>query len=277
MAKKHECPPPDNTERWAVSYLDMITVMMCLFLVLYAISQVDQGKLAKLRQSLAAGFNNEAVAQAPIITAGGVGVLTGSTSSAEIGHVMGGQNGQTAEGVAAMKEAAKLEEIKKKIDQKLEESGHAKALDYHITPRGLVLGMVANDTYFAPDQAIITPTAREVLGVVAQALAPLQEDIAIDGYTDTMPNATPLYPDNLSLAAGRAVEVTRYLQAAGVPGNRLSATSFGEWHQVAAKPGEDQLAINRRVDIVVVSNAPESVRHLLPEADKKLTQGIGKP
>ena len=93
MAKrKHECPEPDNTERWAVSYLDMITVMMCLFLVLYAISQVDQGKLAKLRTSLAAGFNSTIQIANPLQTNGGLGILAGSTSAVQLGTLMGNLN-----------------------------------------------------------------------------------------------------------------------------------------------------------------------------------------
>ncbi|HUX69144.1 MAG TPA: flagellar motor protein MotB, partial [Cellulomonadaceae bacterium] len=66
----------ENTERWLVSYSDMITVLMALFIVLFAISQVDQSKYISLRDSLAAGFG------APITTvvSGGQGALTGGTS-----------------------------------------------------------------------------------------------------------------------------------------------------------------------------------------------------
>lgn len=91
MAKKKLEEEHENHERWAVSYSDMMTVMMCLFLVLYAISQVDGGKLARLRASLAAGFNNNVVASSFSILDGGDGAMLGSSTAADTFERGGGQ------------------------------------------------------------------------------------------------------------------------------------------------------------------------------------------
>lgn len=277
MAKrKHECPEPDNTERWAVSYLDMITVMMCLFLVLYAISQVDQGKLAKLRTSLAAGFNATIQIVNPLQTDGGLGVLAGSTSAVQLGSLMGNlnQNPQSQpERMQAMREASHLNSIKKQVEEQLKAAGKEGALAMRITDKGLVLGMVANDTYFKTGEATIQPTAREVLSAVTPVLASLEESIAIEGYADPQPIANARFPSNYHLASARAIEVLIALKDGGVPGAKLRTISYGADHQTEATDGQDAWAFNRRVDIVIMSTAKDSVRALLPDAAKQLAGG----
>lgn len=270
MAKKHECPEPENAERWAVSYLDMITVMMCLFLVLYAISQVDNGKLAKLRASLAAGFNNTDVANSPIVAGGGLGVLSGSTSAVALGKYLGNSNETegiaSPERLAAQKEVSHLEKIEADVESALAAQGLGKALEYRITEKGLVLGMVANDTFFKPGDATIEAGAQQVLAAIAPALAGLQEQIAIEGYADPNPQSSAKYPNNDYLSSARANEVLVFLKNHGVPGSILRSTSYGADHQTEASEGQDGYALNRRVDIVILSNAKESVRELLTEA-----------
>lgn len=272
--KKHVCPEADNTERWAVSYLDMITVMMCLFLVLYAISQVDMGKLAKLRQSLAAGFNSTLEVHNPIRTTGGLGILSGSTSAVNVGTLLGNQTNNAAtqpERLEAMKEASHLNEIKKKVEKSLQQSGQTGALQMRITESGLVLGMVANDTYFKPGDATVEPAALHVLGAVAPVIQGVQEDVAIEGYADPNPQFTVKYPSNYHLAAGRAIEVLIALKNSGVPGQKLRTISYGADHQTKVDdPNQDPYAMNRRVDIVILSKARDSVRQLLPQAAKQL-------
>ncbi|EFU80672.1 flagellar motor protein MotB [Mobiluncus curtisii] len=275
MAKrKHECPEPDNTERWAVSYLDMITVMMCLFLVLYAISQVDQGKLSKLRTSLAAGFNSTIQIANPLQTNGGLGILAGSTSAVQLGTLMGNlnQNPESQpERIQAMREASHLNSIKKQVEEQLKDAGKEGSLAMRITDKGLVLGMVANDTYFKTGDATIQPTAREVLKAISPTLMSIEEGIAIEGYADPQPIASAKFPSNYHLASARAIEVLIALKDDGVPGTKLRSISYGADHQTEATPGQDAWAFNRRVDIVIMSTAKDSVRALLPDAAKQLS------
>lgn len=275
MAKrKHECPEPDNTERWAVSYLDMITVMMCLFLVLYAISQVDQGKLSKLRTSLAAGFNSTIQIANPLQTDGGLGILAGSTSAVQLGTLMGNlnQNPESQpERIQAMREASHLNSIKKQVEEQLKDAGKEGSLAMRITDKGLVLGMVANDTYFKTGDATIQPTAREVLKAVSPTLMSIEEGIAIEGYADPQPISSAKFPSNYHLASARAIEVLIALKDDGVPGTKLRSISYGADHQTEATPGQDAWAFNRRVDIVIMSTAKDSVRALLPDAAKQLS------
>ena len=274
--KKHECPEPDNVERWAVSYLDMITVMMCLFLIMYAISQVDQGKLAKLRTSLAAGFNAQIQVVNPLKTDGGLGILAGSTSAVQLGSLMGNQNTRVEsqpERIEAMKEASHLNQIKKKVEEGLKNAGKEGALAIRITESGLVLGMVAGDTYFKPGDAAVQPEAQAVLSAVAPVLNEVEEQIAIEGYADPNPQYSAKYPSNYHLSAGRAIEVLVALTKDGVPGTKLRTISYGADHQTEAKDGMDAYSFNRRVDIVIMSTAKDSVRALLPDAAKQLESG----
>ncbi|MBB5847067.1 OmpA/MotB family protein [Mobiluncus mulieris] len=275
--KKHECPEPENTERWAVSYLDMITVMMCLFLVLYAISQVDSGKLAKLSKSLAAGFNQSLQVVSPLHTTSGLGLLSGSTSAVNLGSMMGNDTTTAAgqpERIQAMAEASHLNQIKQQVEQALASAGQTGALQMRITEKGLVLGMVASDTYFKPGDAEVQPTAQAVLAALAPVLAGTPEDVAIEGYADPNPQYSAKYPSNYHLAAGRAIEVLIHLRSGGVPGSKLRTISYGADHQTQVEAGQDAWSLNRRVDIVIMSRAKDSVRAMLPEAAKQLSQGL---
>lgn len=271
--KKHVCPPPENLERWAVSYLDMITVMMCLFLVLYAISQVDAGKLAKLSKSLAAGFNSSIQVTSPLNTTGGLGMLSGSTSAVNLGSMLGNDTSSAAgtpERLQAMAEASHLNDLKKQVEQALASAGQSGALQMRITEKGLVLGMVANDTYFATGDATVQPAAQKVLSAIAPVLVNTPEDVAIEGYADPRPISTPKFPSNYHLASARAIEVLIHLRNGGVPGEKLRTISYGADHQTQVEQGQDAWSINRRVDIVIMSKAKDSVRALLPAAAKQL-------
>ena len=170
-----------------------------------------------------------------------------------------------------MREASHLNSIKKQVEEQLKDAGKEGSLAMRITDKGLVLGMVANDTYFKTGDATIQPTAREVLKAISPTLMSIEEGIAIEGYADPQPIASAKFPSNYHLASARAIEVLIALKDDGVPGTKLRSISYGADHQTEATPGQDAWAFNRRVDIVIMSTAKDSVRALLPDAAKQLS------
>ena len=150
-----------NHERWLVSYSDMITVLMALFIVLFAISQVDQEKYIQLRESLSAGFADMG---SPSVLDGTDGTLDGqSATQADPGNstagMVDGDLGLGDQGAdpqaqqdasvdaatlaAAQAEADHLEQIRDQIATLLAQSGLDGAVRFRIDDRGLVLGLVA--------------------------------------------------------------------------------------------------------------------------------------
>ena len=247
-------------ERWMASYMDMVTVLMCLFIVLYAMSTVDQDKFEALKNSLATGFGS--VASPSADTAQGIVVppeLVGSQgllASAEI-------DDKTKEALTSLarEDQDDLLELKARIEGRLGESGHKGAADFSINQRGLTIRLVSAETFFEPNSATMTANAKEILGAIAPVLAPTDRHFEIEGFADVLTPAAP-YPTNWELSASRATRVLRSLVEDGeVKAARISSVGYGDARPVG--DGKD-LALNRRVDVVVLSNQPESVRNLLP-------------
>lgn len=275
QAEEHE-----NTERWAVSYADIMTVLVGLFIVLYAISQVDQAKFEQLRQSLAAGFG----VSAPSVLTGTDGTMdaladvqispnlvedTGISPSAlpsvPPAHVPDAELTEEERTLrAAVVEYERLEAIATKVSQALADQSLDNRVRFRITDRGLIIGMVADDVFFDPGNALLTGTALRVIDTVAPILAGLTEDVSVEGHANTVP-AGSLYETNWELSGDRATKVLRRLvEVGGVPPQRISSTGFGETRPLVDTGDMDALDANRRVDLVILSGVPEDVRVLLP-------------
>lgn len=278
-----------NHERWLVSYADMITVLMALFIVLFAISQVDQEKYVQLRQSLAAGFGEGQVAVASSVLEGNDGVLDGLTPQDKktdgTGGIVRADAGLGEQGAnptppsadpapdtgvdptllaAAQAEAAHLEQVREAIRSGLLAQGLDGVVQFRIDERGLILGLVADDVFFAPASAVLTETAQRVLDVAAPTLVGLSEQVAVEGHANVLP-VGGRYPTNWELSSDRATQVVRHLvESDGMAPTRVSAVGYGDARPVAPGMDDASLAANRRVDLVVLSGAPERVRELIP-------------
>jgi chemotaxis protein MotB len=288
-----------NHERWLVSYSDMITVLMALFIVLFAISQVDQDKYVALRDSLSAGFQDTTTS--PSVLDGSAGTLDGTsivpdtTPAAGTAGMVSADSGlgmQGAEPVsqtitdpaqaasasasvdpevlaAAQKEAAHLEELQALIAANLAANGLEGTVRFRIDERGLVLGLVADDVFFAAASADMTETARRVLDVAGPSLFGIGEQISVEGHANVIP-VSGRYATNWELSADRATQVLRHLvEIDGMPGGRIMAVGFGDTRPLVADSSPEALVQNRRVDLVVLSAAPEQVRALLPALTAK--------
>ncbi|MEU3330904.1 flagellar motor protein MotB [Glutamicibacter creatinolyticus] len=251
-----------NSERWMASYMDMVTVLMCLFIVLYAMSTVDQEKFTALRNSLASGFGVQETQYAD--TAEGIVVppelegTEGLLADSDSEELTGEKLHELAEA-----EQDELEGLKRQIEQRLEETGHAKAAVYQIDARGLTVRLVSAETFFVPNSAQLTGQARQIIDAIGPVLAPTGRYIEVEGFADVLHPVDP-YPTNWELSASRATGVLRALvEDAKVAPARISAVGYGDARPV--KNSKD-LQVNRRVDIVVLSDQPETVRNLLSSA-----------
>ncbi len=260
----------ENHERWAVSYGDMMTVLCALFIVLYSMSQVDQTKYEALAQSLAEGFNNKSAS----VLDGSDGVLLGSVA----GHPQAPADAAPVEPVAAVDPAAasaadvaaavaevdRLRQVQADIESRLAAVGMTNQVRYVIDERGLVMGLVANDVFFDDGSAVLQPAANTVLDAAAPVLLAIPERISVEGHANVIP-ASGRYATNWELSADRATQVLRHLvEADGVPGGRISATGYGDTRPLDPGASPEALATNRRVDLVVHSSLPETVRGLIP-------------
>lgn len=264
----------ESHERWAVSYADMMTVLMALFLVLYAISSVDEDKYEVLRSSLAQGFGNEAL---PVT--GGTGLLAGATGDAiDIGvsvptvvdpgsEAVAGPAAGTGAGdeLAARVEAARLAEVREAIQRSLDALGRGDAAQMSITERGLEVVVVSDDVFFADASDALQPGGVEVLDAIAPVLAPLPDQLAVEGHTNHLALTRGPFTSNRALSAMRATAVLTHLtDVHDLAPARLSAVGYAETRPLVPVSDPAAIETNRRVDIVVLSPAPPTVRALLP-------------
>ncbi|MDJ0378128.1 flagellar motor protein MotB [Cryobacterium sp. PH31-L1] len=260
-------------ERWMASYMDMVTVLMCMFIVLFAMSTVDQDKYEQLANSLATGFG--AVDAGKVDTAEGVVVPADlidnqGESPTEVTHSSQAIDPAeatavaTANAEAAQKEVAKLDQLEAAVTANLTAAGVAQLVEFHITDRGLTLGLVGSETFFAPDSAELTAAATAVLDAAAPAMVASGQKISVEGHADKH-GQSATFASDWELSASRATQVLRRLvEQGGIGGEMISAVAFGSAQPANTGSTLEDMAQNRRVDVVLLSDQPDSVRALIP-------------
>jgi chemotaxis protein MotB len=281
--KHHEEEEHDNHERWLVSYADMVTLLMCLFIVLFAMSQIDKAKFAQLSAGLSASFG------APITVLPGTSpessVLDALPASVDLaaGIAPGQKAGQSEVDAAAAQAAAErakrvaaeaasaydeLAAARERIDAALTAAGYPGAARYEIDERGLVVHIVADAVLFDAEQAILRPEGREILDAVAPTLTGLPNVLRVEGHANHLPvDPNGPWPSNWELSAYRATTVLRHLSTDGVPQPRMYAAGYGSTQPLVPESDPAALTVNRRVDIVVLSTASAEANALLPGID----------
>ncbi len=251
----HGSDHPD--ERWLVSYADMITVLMCLFIVLFAMSNVDKGKYEELKDSLSAAFGREVVEGEPVLS-GGVGDKGDSEKPQVLTDVE-----------RAQAELAHLRQLQEEITKRLESRGLHHLVEFGIDARGLSIKLVGSETFFDGNSAALRAEAVAVLRSVAPVLQSIDNQVTIEGHADPRGNPAP-FPTDWELSSSRATAVLRNLvESGGVAPARISSVGFGSSRPVPMGNGAAAGAQNRRVDIVVLSQEPEAIRGLIPELIEK--------
>lgn len=247
-------------ERWMASYLDMITVLMCMFIVLFAMSTVDQEKFEALRNSLATGFGQEVTEKTDIST--GV-VVPASLLDDE------GEGFADIELSPAQKEFDDLSALRDRIRDSLAARGLDGSATFTIDARGLTISLVSAETFFSTNSTLLSSVAVAILDTLGSVLASVPNEISVEGHADSRQSAAP-FATNWELSASRSTQVLRHLvESCGISPLGIKAVGFGDARPVAEGTSAQALAQNRRVDIVVLSDADEEVRQLLPGLQAK--------
>ncbi|MDQ7988075.1 MAG: flagellar motor protein MotD [Candidatus Dactylopiibacterium sp.] len=242
-AEEHE-----NHERWLVSYADFITLLFAFFVVMYAISSVNEGKYRVLSNSLVQAFRSatgEEGMAAPVST---VAINVVSAPAATAPRVV--EDVRRTELRQRMRNMA--EDIRRVLAP-LVSGGQVR-----ITEGALGISIEINaSALFRPAEAQLGPDAARALQAVAEVLAKGDFPVKVEGHTDNLPIATPLFPSNWELSAVRASSVVRLFVSSGVSPARLTAAGYGDQRPVADNASPEGRARNRRVTIQIESMMPE--------------------
>lgn len=231
-----------NSERWLLTYADLITLLTALFIVLWAMSYTDTRKLTLLGASLAKAFN--------------VGVLSGNDATSIASSAGSVQSGPTFFLNPTQKQDFQV--ITQKLSDYVKTRDLAGQVDVHTSDEGTVIS-ISGTLLFPSGRAEIRPEGAETLAAVADIIRPLPNKIRVDGHTDDLPPSPALFASNWDLAAARALSVVKYLNKdAQIAPNRLSAASYGEFNPIAPNDSVVDRMKNRRADIVILySSIPQ--------------------
>ncbi|TFC02805.1 hypothetical protein E3O42_07710 [Cryobacterium adonitolivorans] len=244
-------------ERWMASYMDMVTVLMCMFIVLFAMSTVDQAKFVQLKNSLATGFG--AVDVGKVDTAEGIVVPADLVDTPSVNQDIG-----LTDLDLAMAEVDDLTAVQAAMQAALSAVGLDSLVEYTIDERGLSVGLIGSETFFEPNVATLSGQAVSVLDTIGPVLAGSQREVSVEGHADRH-GVTINYPTDWELSSARATQVLRHLvERTGVAQERIGAIGYGSARPVDTGDDLAAMARNRRVDVVLLSNQPDSVRALIP-------------
>jgi len=260
MARRKKEEEHENHERWLVSYADFITLLFAFFVVMYAISSVNEGKYRVLSDSISSAFKN-----IPGSTAGAmVEVSPSSPTPAAIPF--------NRPQVANLKQEAQRKQNREVLRNKAKEITEALAplvQQGHVRVTEGALGITVEinaSVLFDSGEARLQLPAIRALTAVGQILATTDFPITVEGHTDNAPINTPLFPSNWELSGARAASVVRLFIDTGVDAPRLTATGYAEQRPIADNASLEGRQRNRRVAINMESRTPDQVKELaLPE------------
>jgi chemotaxis protein MotB len=281
--KKHEEEEHENHERWLVSYADMVTLLMCLFIVLFAMSQVDTAKFAALASGLSASFGAPITVMpgntpegseldalpAPVDLAAGIAPQQ-KAAQADVDAAAAQAAAERAKRIATEAQGAydELAAARDKINAALTAAGYPDAARYQIDERGLVVHIVADAVLFDAEEAVLRPEGKVILHAAAPTLATLPNMLRVEGHANHLPvSRGGPWPSNWELSAYRATTVLRYLATDGLPEARMYAAGYGSTQPLVPITDPTAISVNRRVDIVVLSTASAEANALLPSID----------
>lgn len=273
MRKKHahhEEEEHENHEAWVIPYADMITLLMGLFIVMWAISSADMAKLEALQTSFAGALGMTPTGES--VASAGDGAMDGTDgvfdeagaapividgveiTREQVEEAVGALEREEAAAKARAAENEQLDAVEEAIRSHAETQGLGDAVHMRREERGLIVSIVSDRVLFDPGSATLRPDGRVVLDGLAGALLALPNPVAIEGHTDDVPISNARFPSNWELSTARATSVLQHLIGTyGFPPDRLTAAGYGEQRPVAdnaSAAGRDQ---NRRVDIAVLS------------------------
>ncbi|RAV05662.1 flagellar motor protein MotB [Paenibacillus sp. YN15] len=277
MAKKqrHEEHEEHADESWLIPYADLMTLLLALFIVLFATAQTDQKKLDQLAKSMSGAFNGgkgfmeffgivqpsrnadtESKNTTPADTSGAYKQPDRSEEESESGQSAEEQAEQAAKAEEALKEQKSLNEMKQQMDSFISENNLSTQLDTTLGSHYVMI-TIRDQAIFASGSAEVKPEAKQLADAISAILTNYPEyQVTVSGHTDNVPITTKTYSSNWDLSTARSLSFMKELfRNANVNQQRFSSTGFGEFKPIASNDTAEGRAKNRRVEVSIISPA----------------------
>lgn len=235
MAREKKKSEGLSGNEWMSTYSDTVTLLMTFFVLLFVITSQNNESASKV------------VLEA--LNGGGSSILQFDLYDGEV-PLIGGESDMEGEGVLTKKEQT-YKEAKDFLSNNQELKDIVTIED---NERG-VLVQLKDNILFESASSQLREDSKMILNKVSDLLSNLDNDILVEGHTDNIPINTYDFPSNWELSADRAVNVVRYfVEARGLDPTRFSASGYGEYHPVAPNDTYENMAKNRRVNILIITS-----------------------
>ncbi len=257
MARKHKHEDHVNHEAWAIPYGDLVTLLLAFFVVMYAVSSVNEGKYRAVSASLTAAFTGQPRTILPVqignlpVESSGESLQMDLVAPPDRERVPDMIEPRAAGGLDG--EGTELELMAANIQEALSELIEAEVVIVRSNPYSLEVE-IKTDLLFASGTASLSPMAADVIRRLAEPLQQFRNRIKVEGHTDNMPINTVTFPSNWELSAARAATVVHLLTRSGINADRLMVVGYGEHRPVASNADAAGRNQNRRVLLIIMGS-----------------------
>ena len=296
--KKHH--EEEAGEAWLLPYSDLMTLLLAVFIVLFAVSKVDTAKSTKMAESFqktlmaqgAGVMNKDGHTVIPLNPDGSNQGGTSPTDPAASEQLQTEKSTQKStekqtekstqkstekqtekgdsSGKLGQQELQNMEKLKSKLDDIFKTQGVSASVTTTIDQRGLIISL-SSAILFDPGSAVIKTENEDTLIKIATTIDTLHNFIRIEGHTDNQPIHTVQYPSNWELSSARAISVVKLFTEQGdIDPDKMAPVGYGEYRPVADNNTAEGRAKNRRIDIIILSEQYNGLE--TQAAEKQATQ-----
>ena len=253
MAIKKEAPPPENHERWLVSYADFITLLFAFFVVMFASSQTDKSRAKQVSEAVEKALTQGSSFSVPPAVAK---ILGGTVDDKGQGNAMmrGPGGAQHASKESQPDNLAELLPSLERLNKELEDEIKAGKLELRLEARGLVISL-RDSAFFPSGTDVLEPNTLPTIQKLAELIGALPNAIQLEGHTDSVPIHNTRFKSNWELSCARGIAVLDTLCGNfHLPHERFSVVGRADTVPVDSNETPQGRARNRRVDVVIVNS-----------------------
>jgi chemotaxis protein MotB len=232
VAKKKKCPE-EVSEKWAIPYADFLTLLLCLFIALFAMAQAGKQAALEYAHAFAKAFGMRLVP------------FQESLPKQILPQPVVPRSEPTEKGRRIQRQIRELEEMLKRMGLE----GEFK-VSYEVIGIRLIL---QEKILFPSGSAEIKPETYPILDKLYEILKDLPNPVEVEGHTDSIPISTEKFPSNWELSTARASSIVRYFIAKGINPERLKASGYADTKPIASNTTPEGRAQNRRVEVVILN------------------------
>lgn len=229
----------NNSERWLLTYSDLITLLMIFFVVMYSMSNIDKQKYQQIAESLQETL----------------GTIDASGKGKEEG------NGSTISTNESDEETKiDLTDLKDKVDKYIKQKGLEDDIAVTSYEKGLVISF-KDDILFNSGESILKQDYIENIKKLGELLKTVDHYVRVEGYTDNVKMSNEKFKSNWELSSARANEVLHFLVDNNYVSNeKISSVGYGEYRPIASNDTAEGRSKNRRVDILLIDKKYEFMK-----------------